>query len=263
MVSLVLFKGCTGFLTSSYRLKISTARAKFFAKAPLESIADSFNIFVKSVQAGDNFKQAIVDASAGTDFDLEASKAKVNEIVNNNPLVLFTWTTCPSCKKALKYLDEMKVTSKVIELDKPYEEGNPIRAALGRMTKKTSVPSIWLEGQYIGGFDSGTSDASPGLVPLAFSGVLRPRLIRAGVMTPVPGIDQADGVESKDENNTTIVAKSIEEEKVDKISDVSVSVTSNEIISTDDDTENEKENKSVANTLINDKKEEQEREKDE
>lgn len=66
------------------------------------------------------------------------------------------------------------------QLDDPWSEGNPKRAALGRLTGKSSVPSIWIGGNYIGGCDDGPSDDAPGLVPLAFRGTLRERLEAAG-----------------------------------------------------------------------------------
>ena len=43
------------------------------------------------------------------------------------------------------------------------DDGNQLRAVLGRRTKRTSVPSIFIDGVYIGGMN----DGSPGLGPLA------------------------------------------------------------------------------------------------
>jgi glutaredoxin-related protein len=45
--------------------------------------------------------------------------------------------------------------------------GNEIRAILGRKTKGTSGPQIFIKGHYIGGCNDGT-----GLLPLAESGEL-------------------------------------------------------------------------------------------
>ena len=58
------------------------------------------------------------------------------------------------------------VAYKSIELDElEGNQGNEIRAELGKKTKRTSVPSIFVRGKYIGGCNDG-----PGLLPLMQSG---------------------------------------------------------------------------------------------
>ena len=52
------------------------------------------------------------------------------------------------------------------------------QARVGRPT----VPSIWIGGEYVGGFDGGTGQDSPGIVDLAFRGTLRPMLEAAGAL---------------------------------------------------------------------------------
>jgi len=158
-------------------------------KEPLEVIGDSFNIFFDRIRSGDNFKQSVADALAGSELDVDNTKNEILNIVNSSPLVLFTWTMSPACKKAIKLLEDNDVTMKIVELNKPWNEGNKIRATLGRITGRTSVPSIWLNGKFIGGYEDGLNKEAPGLVPLAFSGKLRPMLIDAGVLQPVDGID--------------------------------------------------------------------------
>ena len=58
-----------------------------------------------------------------------------------------------------------------MELDER-ADGNQIRATLGRRTGRTSVPSIFINGEGIGG----CNDGSPGLLPLVESGELDTRL---------------------------------------------------------------------------------------
>ena len=88
----------------------------------------------------------------------------------------------PACKKALKLIAETGAQPKIVRLDDPWSEGNPKRAALGRLTGKSSVPSIWVGGEYIGGCDDGPTDVAPGLVPMAFRGTLREKLDAAGAL---------------------------------------------------------------------------------
>ena len=113
---------------------------------------------------------------------LQAARAEIEASTASAPLVLFTWKSSPACKKALALLELTGVTPKIVALDEPWSKGNPIRAELGRLTKKSSVPSIWIGGEYVGGCDDGPSDAAPGLVPLAFKGQLIPKLQEAGAM---------------------------------------------------------------------------------
>ena len=57
-------------------------------------------------------------------------------------------------------------------------------AVLGRHLKKTSVPMIFIGGQYVGGYSDGPDgdENAPGLVPLAFDGRLRAMLKDAGAL---------------------------------------------------------------------------------
>ena len=71
---------------------------------------------------------------------------------------------------------------KIVRLDDPWSEGNPMRAQLGKMVGRTSVPFVFINGEYIGGFDGGIDDNAPGMVDLAFQGTLRTKLSDAGAM---------------------------------------------------------------------------------
>ena len=53
---------------------------------------------------------------------------------------------------------------------------------MGRLTGKSSVPSVWIGGEYVGGCDDGPNDEAPGLVKLAFVGKLKPMLEAAGAL---------------------------------------------------------------------------------
>jgi glutaredoxin 3 len=77
---------------------------------------------------------------------------------------MYSFSTCPFCRKAKDFLEDQNIAYSAIELDLLEDNrGNEIRAALGKMTKRTSVPSIFINGNYIGG----CNDGNPGLLPLA------------------------------------------------------------------------------------------------
>ena len=98
---------------------------------------------------------------------------------------MFTWEKSPSCVKAIEAFDMIGVDYKVVRLDDPWSEGNPIRAQLGKKIGRTSVPFIFIDGKYVGGYDGGLEDSSqdaPGIVTMAFKGTLRSSLADVGAL---------------------------------------------------------------------------------
>jgi glutaredoxin 3 len=129
------------------------------------SMANQFSEVVASNPLGYRFKQWIADIIAG-DYDAEATKTKIQNFISSNDIAMFSFTTCPFCRRAKEALDERGIAYAVMELDElPGNQGNEIRAQLGKLTKRTSVPSIFVKSRYIGGCNDG-----PGLLPLMQSG---------------------------------------------------------------------------------------------
>merc|ERR1719352_373207 len=181
---------------SSVRARVPHLNMQFEG-TPMEPLQKKFDLFMKSRKEGFGFRQATADAIAG-EYDRDAVTAEVKALASSAPLVMFTWKSSPACKKAIKYLSEVQgVQPKIIRLDDPWSEGNPRRAALGRLTGKSSVPSIWIGGEYIGGCEDGVGSDAPGLVPLAFKGQLQSKLEAAGAIGSVsPG--QLPSAENKE-----------------------------------------------------------------
>jgi len=126
------------------------------------SFANQFSNMVSSNDIGYKFKQTVADLVAG-EYDREARGESIRSFIAEAPVAMYSFTTCPFCRKAKDYLEEQSIPYEAVELDMlPGNEGNEIRAELGRMTKRTSVPSIFIGGEYIGGCNDG-----PGLLPLA------------------------------------------------------------------------------------------------
>ncbi|KAJ1424552.1 thioredoxin-like protein, partial [Ochromonadaceae sp. CCMP2298] len=73
-------------------------------------------------------------------------------LIKTNPCMVFSQSTCPFCVKAKNLLiTELGATVKVVELNLDKELGYPIRAELGKRTGRTSVPSVWIGGKFVGG----------------------------------------------------------------------------------------------------------------
>lgn len=151
-----------------------------------EDLKVRLGIFQESQAQGDNFKQSMANVLAG-EYDSTATRAKIDEYIQSTPCVMFTWERSPSCVQAKKAFEMMGILDQVLEvpLDKPWADGNPIRAELGKKVGRSSVPAIFIGGAYVGGFDGGLSTAtSPGIQAMAFQGTLRPALEAAGIKFP-------------------------------------------------------------------------------
>jgi glutaredoxin 3 len=158
--------------------------------SPVDGLVKSASIFASKLQAGDNFKQALADGIAG-EYDRAAADAEISRLVDSAPVVVFSWTISPFSKKAKDLLKVAGVEPVVVELDQPLDKGNPLRAELGRRTGRTSVPSVWIGGQYVGGCDDGPTADAPGIIKLAFSGKLREKLAAAGALKQEEAIPAA------------------------------------------------------------------------
>jgi glutaredoxin 3 len=137
-----------------------------------DSLANRFSEFMATYGYG--FKQFVADIVAGSDYNATAVNEEIDTFINDNDVAMFSFTTCPFCRRAKDALEERGIAYKAMELDELSAEnyGNMIRAELGRKTKRTSVPSIFVKGRYIGG----CNDGNPGLLPLLESGELEAML---------------------------------------------------------------------------------------
>lgn len=152
----------------------------------VDLISKTVRTFIAGVQKGDPVKLSIADSIAVAtnpnlqEVDREDILNKALLDSNSDPVVIFSWRFSPSCNKAKTLLQEIGADFKAFELD-AMQEGNIIRAVLGRKVGRTSVPMIFIGGKYIGGCDDGPTKDAPGLVRLAFQGKLRPMLQSVGI----------------------------------------------------------------------------------
>jgi glutaredoxin len=157
------------------------------------SVEGSVDALSKASQKGAlaSFKQYVASSIAGKYDEAEVKQSILSE-VNKSPVVMYSFTTCPYCIKAKKLLiEDLGVKNlKVIELDIDREVGFPIRAELGKLTGRTSVPSVWVGGNFIGGCGDGPTmiekagimETKGGLVALQAEGQLVTMLSKAGAL---------------------------------------------------------------------------------
>lgn len=147
-----------------------------------DTVKEDLSMRWRIVQQSDtsDWKQVLANVLAG-DYDKDAVRDQIEADRSMAPCVMFTWDSSPSCKKAVEAMDATGFEYTIRRLDDPWTEGNPIRAEVGQMVGRTSVPMVFIGGKYVGGFDGGVDDSdAPGLVSLAFSGKLKIMLESAG-----------------------------------------------------------------------------------
>lgn len=110
------------------------------------------------------------------DYDPAAIQAKIDNLTKQHPVVVFSWTFCPFAKRAKGLLTEVGAQYTAVELDQ-LPDGKAIKAELGVLTNRTSVPNVFISGKSYGGMNDG-----PGISKLHAAGELVPLLQQAGAL---------------------------------------------------------------------------------
>lgn len=82
----------------------------------------------------------------------EDSLAFVKKTVQEQPVVIFSKSYCPYCKRAKAIFAELNEKPYVIELDER-EDGGAIQQALAKYIGRSTVPQVFINGEHIGGSD--------------------------------------------------------------------------------------------------------------
>ena len=90
------------------------------------------------------------------DSAVHLTALRVKELVAQTTIVIFSKSYCPFCRKVKALFKELGIEAgdemAVVELDVS-TDGGSIQTALLDLTKQRTVPSVWIKGQHIGGFD--------------------------------------------------------------------------------------------------------------
>jgi len=130
------------------------------------------------------FKQWAAEAVAG-EFDVAAADVTLDDAISGGGVTVFAFAACPFCKEAKALLDSKGAAYEWLLLDER-EDGAALRARLGARTGRTSMPSVWVGGEYCGGLNDGLDDAAcPGLAKLDERGALDARLRAAGAIPAI------------------------------------------------------------------------------
>ncbi|XP_024381218.1 glutaredoxin isoform X2 [Physcomitrium patens] len=79
--------------------------------------------------------------------------AKVQELIEQNPLIVFSKSKCPFCKTVKELFKSLEVEPRVVEIDLE-KDGGAIQKALFQTSKQLTVPNVFIGGEHIGGNDA-------------------------------------------------------------------------------------------------------------
>ncbi|EUC33727.1 hypothetical protein COCCADRAFT_95228, partial [Bipolaris zeicola 26-R-13] len=81
---------------------------------------------------------------------MSATKTKVQSIIDENPVAVFSKSYCPYCNQAKQLLSASGAKFYAIELDQ-VDDGSAIQSVLADITGQRTVPNIFIAQQHIGG----------------------------------------------------------------------------------------------------------------
>ncbi|KAI4124630.1 MAG: hypothetical protein LQ347_005669 [Umbilicaria vellea] len=81
---------------------------------------------------------------------MSAAKTKVQSIIDENAVAVFSKSYCPYCKASKQLLTEMGARAYIVELDQ-VDDGAAMQDALYDLTGQRTVPNIFIKQQHIGG----------------------------------------------------------------------------------------------------------------
>lgn len=168
---------CQGFVPRAAMIAARSSAivlANDMQRAEPDSMVNKLSVFVMNSPLN-AFKMAISKMGVG-DYDTATVTGDIESNIKKHKVMCFSWTNCPFCKKANALLQDLLEPTEfcTLQLDQ-MPLGKAYRYELAQKTGRTSVPQIWIAGEYIGGCNDG-----PGLLTLHSQGKLVPMLQKAG-----------------------------------------------------------------------------------
>lgn len=105
--------------------------------------------------------------------------AVIDNQVSSASCIVFSTTTCPYCIATKDLLRDIGADFTLVELDEDEDGGTAVREALAARTGRTSVPAVFVGGEFVGGANDG---GLGGALTLHKQGKLAPLLREAGAL---------------------------------------------------------------------------------
>ena len=87
---------------------------------------------------------------------------KVQDLIDQNPVMIFSKSYCPFCTKTKDMLKRGRVPFKAVELDRDSKTGTAMQTYLEQKTGQRTVPNCFVGKQHIGGNDAMQAAANNG-----------------------------------------------------------------------------------------------------
>lgn len=142
----------TGFATVSHKNEdtpsVETGDQGESVKVPisLKTSMDSLSIH-GSTSESDGMRKVSVSESNET-----SSGGRIDAAVTSGKVVIFAKSYCPYSTRVKKLFAELQIPTTVMDLDHE-QDGEEIQGELKARTGVSTVPSVWINGKYIGGCD--------------------------------------------------------------------------------------------------------------
>ncbi|ESU07487.1 hypothetical protein FGSG_02097 [Fusarium graminearum PH-1] len=81
---------------------------------------------------------------------MSQASTKVQQLIDNNSVVVFSKSYCPYCKQTKKTLDDLNTEYELLELDE-VADGSALQDALEKISGQRTVPNVYIKQQHIGG----------------------------------------------------------------------------------------------------------------
>ncbi|GKU04457.1 glutaredoxin 3 [Fusarium langsethiae] len=81
---------------------------------------------------------------------MSQASTKVQQLIDNNSVVVFSKSYCPYCKQTKKTLDDLNTDYELLELDE-VSDGSALQDALEKISGQRTVPNVYIRQQHIGG----------------------------------------------------------------------------------------------------------------
>jgi len=99
-----------------------------------------------------SFLRRFFNSTSVTPNAMSAAKVKAQQIIDENPVAVFSKSYCPYCMRAKHLLSSLNQNAQTLELDKE-NDGPAIQSYLAKRAGASSVtvPQIYIKSQLIGG----------------------------------------------------------------------------------------------------------------
>ncbi|KAF4457365.1 glutaredoxin 3 [Fusarium austroafricanum] len=81
---------------------------------------------------------------------MSQASVKVQQLIDNNSVVVFSKSYCPYCRQTKKTLDDLNAEYELLELDE-VSDGSALQDALEQISGQRTVPNVYIKQQHIGG----------------------------------------------------------------------------------------------------------------